>query len=390
MTPRLVRVAAAVFGAALFVIPGRLRAQDQPDKDRKGDSRRSLDIGVNGKGVSFGDSKEWTGLRFNYRDSRLVEANGVNLTLWNPYENGAGRVNGLAIGLPLTGASELKGLGVGGFGFGVERRFSGIGVAGLGMGGGGDMRGIMLAGLGMGGGGDISGISIAGLGMGGGGNLNGIAIGGLGAGMGGHMTGLFVGGLGAGAGGDVKGIGIGGLGFGTGGNLRGAAIGGLGVGAGGTAKGLLVGGLGGGVGGDFTGIGIGGLGIGAGGDITGLVIGGLGAGFGGTLRGVGIGGLGIGGSRIRGLAIGGLGVGGMDVEGGVISPIMFRVEREGRFQGVAVAGYSQIKGRQEGWTIGVVNYAHDLRGAQIGLINIAKSNPKATRVLPIFNKNFSK
>jgi hypothetical protein len=35
-----------------------------------------------------------------------------------------------------------------------------------------------------------------------------------------------------------------------------------------------------------------------------------------------------------------------------------------------------------------VNYAHDLRGAQIGLINIAKSNPKATRVLPLFNKNF--
>lgn len=391
MTTRIVRVAAAVFGAALFAIPTHhLRAQDTTAKGRESDSRRSLDIGVNGKGISFGDSKEWAGLRFNYRDSRLVEANGVNVTLWHPYEHGAGRVNGLAIGLPLTGASELKGLGVGVFGFGVEHRFTGIGIGGLGMGGGGDMRGIMLAGLGMGGGGDISGISVAGLGMGGGGNLNGIAIGGLGAGMGGNLTGLFVGGLGAGAGGNVKGIGIGGLGFGSGGNLRGAAIGGLGVGAGGTAKGLLIGGLGGGVGGDLTGVGIGGLGIGAGGDITGLVIGGLGAGFGGTLRGVGIGGLGIGGSRIRGLAIGGLGVGGMDVEGGVISPIMFRVERGGRFQGVAVAGYSQIRGRQEGWTIGVVNYARHLGGVQIGLINIAKSNPKGTRVLPLFNKNFSK
>ena len=67
--------------------------------------------------------------------------------------------------------------------------------------------------------------------------------------------------------------------------------------------------------------------------LPGLVIGGLGAGFGGTLRGVGIGGLGIGGPRIRGLAIGGLGVGGVDVEGGVISPIMFRIERGGRFPG---------------------------------------------------------
>jgi hypothetical protein len=390
VTPRLVRVAAAAFGAALFAIPTRLRAQDERDKNRDRDDRRSLDIGVNGKGVSFGDSKEWAGVRFNYRDSRLIEANGVNLTLWYPYENGAGRVNGLAIGLPTTGASELTGVGLGLFGFGVERRFTGIGVAGVGMGGGGDMKGIMLAGLGMGGGGDISGISIAGLGMGGGGNLTGLAIGGLGAGMGGNLKGIFVGGLGAGGGGDVEGIGIGGLGFGAGGSLTGAAIGGLGVGAGGNAKGLLVGGLGAGLGGDFIGLGIGGLGIGTGGDLTGLVIGGLGAGFGGTLRGVGIGGLGVGGSRIRGLAIGGLGVGAQDVKGGVLSPILFRIERGGRFQGVAVAGYSQIKGRQDGWTIGVVNYTHDLGGVQIGLINIAKSNPKATRVLPLFNKDFSK
>ena len=67
---------------------------------------------------------------------------------------------------------------------------------------------------------------------------------------------------------------------------------------------------------------------------------------------------------------------------------MFRVERGGRFKGVAVAGYSQIRGQQNGWTIGVVNYARDLGGVQIGLINIARSNPKATQVLPLFNRNF--
>ena len=43
---------------------------------------------------------------------------------------------------------------------------------------------------------------------------------------------------------------------------------------------------------------------------------------------------------------------------------------------------------QDGWTIGVVNYARDLRGVQIGLINIARSNPKGTRVLPLFNADF--
>ena len=389
MIPRLVRVAAAVFGAALLFVSTPVSAQKNRERDGDG-GRRSLDLGVGGVGLSIGDSRRWTGLRINYRDSRLDQANGVNLTLWYPYEGGAGDVAGFAIGVPATGARELTGVGLGVFGFGVERSFTGLGIGGIGMGGGGDMRGIMLAGIGMGGGGDISGLSIAGIGMGGGGNLTGIAIGGLGAGMGGNLTGLFVGGLGAGGGGNVKGIGVGGLGFGAGGSLTGIAIGGLGVGAGGNAKGLLVGGLGAGLGGDFTGIGIGGLGIGTGGDLTGLVIGGLGAGFGGTLRGVGIGGLGVGGARIRGVAIGGLGVGGQDIKGGMVTLGMFRVEREGRFQGVGIAGYSQIKGRQDGLTIGLVNFAHDLRGVQIGVINIARSNPKATRVLPLFNANFAK
>ena len=151
-----------------------------------------------------------------------------------------------------------------------------------------------------------------------------------------------------------------------------------------------MGGLGAGVGGDLTGIGLGGLGIGAGGDITGLVIGGLGAGFGGTLRGVGIGGVGVGGSRIRGIAIGGVGVGGEDLKGGFATIGVLKVENNGHFQGVGVAGFSQIKGQQSGLTIGLVNYAWDLRGVQVGVINIARSNPKATRVLPLFNADFSK
>jgi hypothetical protein len=356
VTSRLVRAAAATFGAALLFISSQLHAQDERARD--GDGRHSLDLGVGGVGISIGDSKRWTGLRLNYRDSRLEEVKGINATIWGPYEHGAGAVNGLALGLPLTGASDLTGLGVGIFGFGVEHSFTGIGIAGLGMGGGG--------------------------------NLNGIAIAGLGAGMGGNLNGVFIGGLGAGGGGDVRGIGVGGLGLGAGGRLTGIAVGGLGVGAGGGAKGLLVGGLGAGTGGDLTGIGIGGLGVGAGGDITGVVIGGVGAGFGGTLRGLGIGGVGVGGQRIRGIAIGGIGVGGEDLKGGFATLGVLKVENNGRFQGIGVAGFSQIKGEHHGLTISVVNYARDLRGVQVGLINIAQSNPKATRVLPLFNANFSK
>src|SRR5262249_14742763 len=119
--PRLVRVAAAIAGAALFVVSTHLSAQEDreksPSRDRP-DGRRSLDLGVNGYGISFGDSRRWTGLRFNYRDSRLDQATGINATLWYPYEGGAGRVSGLALGLPTTGATELEGFGIGVFGFG--------------------------------------------------------------------------------------------------------------------------------------------------------------------------------------------------------------------------------------------------------------------------------
>ena len=80
---------------------------------------------------------------------------------------------------------------------------------------------------------------------------------------------------------------------------------------------------------------------------------------------------------------------GVDVDAG--TKLAIRIDGDdGRFEGVAIAGFSQIKGRQEGWTIGVVNYARELRGVQIGLINIARSNPSGTRVLPIFNKDFSR
>ena len=52
--------------------------------------RRSLDIGVNNTGLSIGDSERWRGVRLNFRDTRLERADGVNLTLWSPTEDGAG------------------------------------------------------------------------------------------------------------------------------------------------------------------------------------------------------------------------------------------------------------------------------------------------------------
>src|SRR5690606_36470358 len=119
----------------------------------------------NRTGLSIGDSREWTGVRLNYRDSRLRRANGINATIWRPYEGGHGDVNGLALGVPLVGGRNVRGIQVG---LGVEamEELSGIGVAALGLGAGERVAGIMVAGLGAGTGGDMRGIVVGGLGAG--------------------------------------------------------------------------------------------------------------------------------------------------------------------------------------------------------------------------------
>ena len=43
------------------------------------------------------------------------------------------------------------------------------------------------------------------------------------------------------------------------------------------------------------------------------------------------------------------------------------------------------EGVQRGLAIGIVNFAEELHGAQIGLINIARNNPSGRRVLPVIN-----
>jgi len=71
---------------------------------------RSLDLAVRGYGLSFGDSEVFTGLRFNYRDRFLERMNGINVTLWRPYDNVGSTVNVLALGVVATGAGLTIGL----------------------------------------------------------------------------------------------------------------------------------------------------------------------------------------------------------------------------------------------------------------------------------------
>ena len=69
---------------------------------------------------------------------------------------------------------------------------------------------------------------------------------------------------------------------------------------------------------------------------------------------------------VRGVVIGGLGVGAPRISGG------------------ALGVFNRVSGTQHGLTVGVVNYARELHGAQVGLVNIV-NGPRGRRVIPVIN-----
>ena len=73
------------------------------------------------------------------------------------------------------------------------------------------------------------------------------------------------------------------------------------------------------------------------------------------------------------------------MEGLDIALLFTRIERFGTQKGVAISSYNYMKGLQRGLTIGIVNYALELDGTQVGLINIARSNRPGRQVLPFAN-----
>ncbi|HEU4720796.1 MAG TPA: hypothetical protein VFS59_05480, partial [Gemmatimonadaceae bacterium] len=89
---------------------------------------QGIDLTVNHVGLAIGDVPRVIGLRMNYRDRRLVRVDGVNVTIWSPYDGGGnGVVRGLALGVPVTGARRIDGIGAGILGVGVSDRLRGIG-----------------------------------------------------------------------------------------------------------------------------------------------------------------------------------------------------------------------------------------------------------------------
>lgn len=339
----LIRSVAAGLIACAFA-PSAAQAQDDRREESSTPVRRV---------ISIGNYPRVDGLRINFRDRDLELVRGINLTMWKPYDDSfEGRVEGVAIGLPMTGARNIIGLSVAAFGIGTSD--------------------------------DLRGVTVAGLGGGAGGTLSGISIGGIGLGAGDGVRGLAVGGIGVGSGGDARGILFGGVGAGVGGSLRGAALGGVGVGAGGNARGLMVGGIGVGVGGDVRGLMVGGIGVGAGGDVRGVSVAGVGVGSGGTIHGLSIAGVGVGAPRLEGGVLAPL-VGAETARAIIIAPILFRTGSDGELVGASLSAVNAVRGYQRGLSIGLVNYAESLFGVQLGLVNIVRDNPSPFRVLPIIN-----
>jgi hypothetical protein len=86
---------------------------------------QGLDLTVNHVGLAIGDVPRATGIRLNFRDRNFERVKGIHATIWSPYDEPSGVVRGLALGLPVTGAGRIDGLAVGVLGVGAARRAPG-------------------------------------------------------------------------------------------------------------------------------------------------------------------------------------------------------------------------------------------------------------------------
>jgi hypothetical protein len=62
-----------------------------------------------------------------------------------------------------------------------------------------------------------------------------------------------------------------------------------------------------------------------------------------------------------------------------------RLADDGIQRGLATGATTWFQGEQRGLTIAVFNYARELQGVQLGLINVAGNKRGLGRVLPIVN-----
>ncbi len=125
----------------------------------------SFDLPGSKHGLSFGNSINFTGIRFNVQDKYAETINGVNFTLWGGGHQAdlfAETVNGLSLGLQPT-AGEINGVALSGFSV-VSNRLHGFAFAPYGVDATEQMQGLALGGLWVGGRNSaVQGVALAGL-----------------------------------------------------------------------------------------------------------------------------------------------------------------------------------------------------------------------------------
>jgi hypothetical protein len=335
---------------------------------------QSLDIPSKHWGISFGNSTEFTGLRFNFRDKNIRRIDGINVSVWHgeDLEYATGKFRGIGIGLPLASGTRYRaGLSIGLFGVAAGDDIHGVNLAGLAIGCGRNLVGVNLAGLAVGCGENVKGVNAALLAVGAGGDVYGINVAGLAMGAGENISGLNIGGLATGAGKDVSGINLSLLAVGSGENMSGISLAGLAIGCGE----------------NLTGISFAGLAVGSGEDIKGVSLAGLAVGCGDELTGISAAILAVGAPDVRGLQAAVV-VGGEYVKGISLAPAYFRITGNGEMTGLSISAFNHIQGFQRGVAVGIINHTYDIKGLQLGLLNHVSTNPKWAKWLPIFNTRF--
>jgi len=114
----MVTPAGASTTGVVFVLRARLVFVGAPGVAHAGDG--SLDLAYHNVGVSFGNSKQFTGLRFNLMDRDVQQINGLNVTLFKPGKSPAGSINGISLALIGADAAALNGLNVGVIGLAAD------------------------------------------------------------------------------------------------------------------------------------------------------------------------------------------------------------------------------------------------------------------------------
>ncbi len=311
----------------------------------------SIDIPASTWGISFGNSYNYNGVRFNYRDCDIGTINGINFTIWDSPSVTNSTVNGISIG-GMPHASNLNGLNLG-LGLLGEEQVNGINLGILAAISNGDIKGINFGGLALVSNGDIGGVNFGGLAQVANGDLYGLNVGGIALVSNGDLAGFNVGGLALVANGELAGANISLLASVANENMAGLNLSGLALVSSGKLGGINVGGL------AVVGIE----------SIYGLSV---------TLGQINSE------DEIWGLSVSGYKTETFDFTGANFTIAWTEIQE---LNGFSFAVYNRIYGEQNGLTIGIVNYAKNLSGIQIGLINIAENNEGIFKILPFVNAN---